>query len=102
MHSNDEEAKEKSRNVLYTALEVALTLISPFMPFLSEELFQRLPPRTPTRPPSICVAPYPEPEQVQYTYIVTIVTIVTVWKRKVEVWVIHMFLKRVKRWVITV
>ncbi|KAK3893142.1 hypothetical protein Pcinc_003015 [Petrolisthes cinctipes] len=63
MYSDDEEAKERSRNVLYTALDVALTLISPFMPFLSEELFQRLPPRTTTRPLSICVVPYPEPEQ---------------------------------------
>lgn len=30
------------------------------MPFLSEELFQRLPRRTAGAPPSICVTPYPE------------------------------------------
>lgn len=64
MHSNDEEAKNVSRNVLYTALYTGLALISPFMPFLSEELFQRLPPRTSSQPPSLCVTPYPEPQQV--------------------------------------
>ena len=30
------------------------------MPFLSEELYQRLPRRTSSAPPSICVTPYPE------------------------------------------
>ncbi|XP_071548302.1 valine--tRNA ligase isoform X2 [Panulirus ornatus] len=61
MYSDNGMAKELSRNVLYTALYVGLTLISPFMPFLSEELFQRLPPRTANEPPSICVTPYPDP-----------------------------------------
>ena len=30
------------------------------MPFLTEELYQRLPRRTADAPPSICVTPYPE------------------------------------------
>lgn len=68
MYSNNEEAKTLSRNVLYTALHVGLTLISPFMPYLSEELFQRLPPRTSSQPPSICVTPYPEPEEYDIFY----------------------------------
>ncbi|XP_037080211.1 valine--tRNA ligase-like isoform X2 [Pollicipes pollicipes] len=51
------------RQVLYTCLEVALRLIAPFMPFIAEELFQRLPRRSPDAPPSICVTAYPEPEQ---------------------------------------
>ncbi|XP_047482387.1 valine--tRNA ligase-like isoform X2 [Penaeus chinensis] len=63
MYSDNEEAKNLSRNVLYTALHVGLTLISPFMPFLSEELFQRLPSRTANQPPSICVTSYPESEE---------------------------------------
>jgi valyl-tRNA synthetase len=33
------------------------------MPFISEELFQRLPRRTATEPPSICITPYPQPAQ---------------------------------------
>ncbi|KAK8402179.1 hypothetical protein O3P69_001346 [Scylla paramamosain] len=68
MYSNDEEAKNLSRNVLYTALYVGLALISPFMPFLSEELFQRLPPRTPSQPASLCVTAYPEPQEFDIFY----------------------------------
>lgn len=30
------------------------------MPFLTEELFQRLPRRSADAPPSICVTPFPE------------------------------------------
>ncbi|XP_041480879.1 valine--tRNA ligase-like isoform X2 [Lytechinus variegatus] len=47
------------RQILYTCLDAGLRLISPFMPFISEELFQRLPRRTSSEPPSICVTPYP-------------------------------------------
>jgi valyl-tRNA synthetase len=55
---------ETSREVLYTCLDVGLRLISPFMPFISEELYQRLPRRRPlTDAPSICVTPYPLPSQ---------------------------------------
>uniref|UniRef100_A0A674J445 valine--tRNA ligase n=1 Tax=Terrapene triunguis TaxID=2587831 RepID=A0A674J445_9SAUR len=52
-----------ARCTLYTCLDVGLRLLSPFMPFVSEELFQRLPRRAPHAPPSICVTPYPSPEQ---------------------------------------
>lgn len=45
---------------LYTALEGALTLIHPFMPFLSEELWQRLPRRPNDKTPSIVIAAYPQ------------------------------------------
>jgi len=49
-----------SRECLYTCLDAGLRLISPFMPFISEELFQRLPRRCPqTDAPSIVVSPYP-------------------------------------------
>jgi valyl-tRNA synthetase len=57
------EAATVSRNVLYTCLDVGLRIISPFMPFVSEELYQRLKRRTPNEPPSICVTPYPEEQQ---------------------------------------
>ena len=49
-----------ARNVLYTCLDGALRLISPFMPFISEELYQRLPRRSDMDPPSIMVTKYPE------------------------------------------
>ena len=44
----------------YTCLDVGLRILSPFMPFLTEELFQRLPRRSADAPPSICVTPFPE------------------------------------------
>jgi valyl-tRNA synthetase len=45
---------------LYTALENALTMIHPFMPFLTEELWQRLPRRPSDETRSIVVASYPQ------------------------------------------
>ncbi|XP_041963961.1 valine--tRNA ligase isoform X1 [Alosa sapidissima] len=49
------------RQTLYTCLEAGLRLLAPIMPFVGEELFQRLPRRRPhDSPPSISVTPYPE------------------------------------------
>lgn len=54
------------RQTLYTCLEVGLRLLSPLMPFVTEELYQRLPRRKPqSDPPSICVTPYPDTEEVR-------------------------------------
>lgn len=47
---------ESATNTLYTAIEGGLLLISPYMPFLSEELWQRLPRRQDDTTPSITVA----------------------------------------------
>ena len=53
-----------SREILYTCQDTGLRLISPFMPFISEELYQRLPRRNPsTDAPSITVTPYPLSEE---------------------------------------
>uniref|UniRef100_A0A8C5HE09 valine--tRNA ligase n=1 Tax=Gouania willdenowi TaxID=441366 RepID=A0A8C5HE09_GOUWI len=53
------------RQTLYTCLEVGLRLLSPLMPFVTEELYQRLPRRQPeSDPPSICITSYPEREEV--------------------------------------
>ncbi|KAL0280029.1 UNVERIFIED_CONTAM: hypothetical protein PYX00_001450 [Menopon gallinae] len=54
-----------AKAALYITLDVALRLLSPFMPFITEELFQRLPRKTSWEPPSICVTPYPEVEEHQ-------------------------------------
>lgn len=52
------------RQTLYTCLEVALRLLSPLMPFVTEELYQRLPRRRPQHdPPSICVTAYPSSQE---------------------------------------
>ena len=54
-----EEAKS-AIDTLYTALETALTMMHPFMPFLTEELWQRLPRRPGDDNKSIVLASYPE------------------------------------------
>ncbi|XP_044747295.1 valine--tRNA ligase isoform X3 [Coccinella septempunctata] len=61
----DETAKKTARVTLYRALEVALRLLSPFMPFITEELYQRLPRSSASaeKIPSICIASYPEAEE---------------------------------------
>ncbi len=64
LRGSDSPALANARQVLYTCLDVGLRLISPIMPFLSEELYQRLPRRTENEPLSICITPYPETAQV--------------------------------------
>ena len=54
------------RQTLYTCLDVGLRLLSPIMPFVGEELYQRLPRRRPqSDPPSITVTLYPDSEEVR-------------------------------------
>ena len=58
--SESSEERQISQEILYTCLDVGLRLISPMMPFISEELYQRLPRRCPdTDAPSITVTAYP-------------------------------------------
>ncbi len=57
--SDDEQKKSTARRILYTCLDFGLRMLAPFMPFITEELFQRLP-RNNLEIPSICVAPFPE------------------------------------------
>uniref|UniRef100_A0A673LJ00 Valine--tRNA ligase n=1 Tax=Sinocyclocheilus rhinocerous TaxID=307959 RepID=A0A673LJ00_9TELE len=57
------------RQTLYTCLEVGLRLLSPLMPFVTEELFQRLPRRlAQDSTSSICVTPYPETSEVSRVF----------------------------------
>uniref|UniRef100_A0A8C5QQ96 Valine--tRNA ligase n=1 Tax=Leptobrachium leishanense TaxID=445787 RepID=A0A8C5QQ96_9ANUR len=60
---SDEVAIAVSRHTLYTCLDAGLRLLSPFMPFLTEELYQRLPRRSSSQAPSIAVTPYPDAEE---------------------------------------
>merc|ERR1712106_841806 len=62
---SDSSAVLTARTVLYTCLDSGLRLISPFMPFISEELFQRLPRWDNNQPPSIMVTPFPTEQQTQ-------------------------------------
>ncbi|XP_016841335.1 valine--tRNA ligase isoform X2 [Nasonia vitripennis] len=56
--SGTEQQKQAAQRVLFKTLDVGLRLLSPFMPFITEELYQRLP-RKNLVYPSICVSPYP-------------------------------------------
>ena len=56
--AEDPAARDRTRHTLVTVLETTLRLLHPFMPFITEELWQRLP-RPAGGPASIMVAPYP-------------------------------------------
>lgn len=66
MAKGEPKTVENIRAVLYLVLDSFLRLISPFMPFITEELWQRLPKRSANPPASICIAQYPEPEHHQF------------------------------------
>ncbi|OAD54863.1 Valine--tRNA ligase [Eufriesea mexicana] len=57
--SNDNKRKYAARKTLFKTLDVGLRLLSPFMPYITEELYQRLP-RKKHLYPSICVSQYPD------------------------------------------
>lgn len=66
--------KSTAQKVLFITLDVGLRLLSPFMPFITEELYQRLP-RKKLIYPSICVSPYPDDAEVSnYIFITAIIT----------------------------
>ncbi|PHH73835.1 hypothetical protein CDD82_5253 [Ophiocordyceps australis] len=54
------EERESAIQTLYTTLDAALTLIHPFMPFVTEELWQRMPRRPGDDTRSIMLAQYPQ------------------------------------------
>ena len=55
-----EAPRPRAGDVLVSVLEQALRLLHPVMPFLTEELWQRLPGREQVHPETICLAPYPK------------------------------------------
>uniref|UniRef100_A0A7S3PLC7 valine--tRNA ligase n=1 Tax=Aplanochytrium stocchinoi TaxID=215587 RepID=A0A7S3PLC7_9STRA len=61
---DDELAIKMAKNTLLVCLDYGLRLMHPLMPFVTEELWQRLPGRTSSSPESIMIAPYPTPEDV--------------------------------------
>ncbi|XP_063235744.1 valine--tRNA ligase isoform X2 [Bacillus rossius redtenbacheri] len=62
LQGGDEASVAAAKQTLHTCLDVGLRLLSPFMPFITEELYQRLPGSS-AATPSICVAPYPQVEE---------------------------------------
>ena len=57
LYGEDEAGKQAARRTLATVLDQTMRLLHPFMPFLTEEIWQALPIARPTA--SICIAPYP-------------------------------------------
>lgn len=53
-------ARRSAQNTLYTVLDNGMRLLHPFMPFVTEELWQRLPRRPTNLTKSIMLARYPE------------------------------------------
>ncbi|CAE7502383.1 Vars1 [Symbiodinium pilosum] len=50
--------RQVAREVLYVCLDWSMRLMHPLLPYLTEELYQRLPP-SPTKCESVTIAPYP-------------------------------------------
>jgi len=62
------EALKAARETLYTCIETGLRLLHPFMPFITEELWQRFPRRPDSKETAqtIMLAEFPEVSNVQY------------------------------------
>jgi valyl-tRNA synthetase len=60
LYGQDETAKEATRAVLVHCLDRVMRLLHPFMPFITEEIWQKLPIARATE--SIMIASYPEPD----------------------------------------
>ncbi len=61
LYGTDEKAKETTRAVLVFCLDTVLRLLHPFMPFITEEIWQKLPMTRPTE--SITIAEYPKSDR---------------------------------------
>ena len=64
MYGSEEGAKTISKRVLWVCLDNGLRMLHPIMPFVTEELWQRLPGRKVVHQcPSVMLAPYPRENQ---------------------------------------
>jgi valyl-tRNA synthetase len=59
----DESAKSVTRGVLLHVLDQGLRLLHPFVPFVTEAVWQHLP-RQPNDPPALIIAPWPAPKAI--------------------------------------
>eukprot|EP01132_Coremiostelium_polycephalum_P010887 gene10887-13337_t len=56
----DHPIKQKTKDTLYTCIDIGLRLLHPFMPYITEDLYQALPRRPEDTLPTIMLAPYPQ------------------------------------------
>jgi len=61
------EATVRSNNIFYLCVDFGLRILHPFMPFLTEDIWQRLPRRAGDTTESICVADFPSKETCNYS-----------------------------------
>jgi valyl-tRNA synthetase len=61
LNVQDLQARKRTQAVLVHSLDQILRLLHPIMPFITEEIWQKLPLQRPA--PSIMIAPYPEPNR---------------------------------------
>uniref|UniRef100_A0A8C3IA61 Valine--tRNA ligase, mitochondrial n=1 Tax=Chrysemys picta bellii TaxID=8478 RepID=A0A8C3IA61_CHRPI len=66
LQSRDQSRILQTRQTLLSCADLGLRLLSPFMPYLTEELWQRLPKPDADSAPSICVAGYPSAGQLAH------------------------------------
>ncbi|XP_064616941.1 valine--tRNA ligase-like [Liolophura sinensis] len=67
----DSPHRDVVNQTLWLCVNTALRATSPFMPFLTEELYQRLPRSPESLSRSICIAPYPEPSEYPWRNLVS-------------------------------
>jgi len=60
IYGDDDEKRKNAISTLNYVFEITLSLLHPFMPFVTEELWQQLNYNT---LPSICIRPYPQPDE---------------------------------------
>mmetsp|Transcript_42485 Transcript_42485/g.76200 ORF Transcript_42485/g.76200 Transcript_42485/m.76200 type:complete len:1097 (-) Transcript_42485:331-3621(-) len=60
----DHPARAVAQEVLYTAMDIVFRVMHPALPFLTEELWQRLPKRSGETAPSIMVAAFPKVDEI--------------------------------------
>jgi valyl-tRNA synthetase len=61
LYGDDEELRRAARSTLIHVFEVTLSLLHPFMPFVTEEIWQQLPCKKDVD--SLCVRRYPRPDE---------------------------------------
>ena len=60
MKGTDEQAKKAALNTLYICLDYSLKMLHPIMPYITEELWQRLPHIKGSQAESIVIAQFPK------------------------------------------
>jgi valyl-tRNA synthetase len=69
LYGDDEEARAVAQSVLVTTLEMALRLLHPYMPFVTEEIWQHLKAAWPGSegwPESLMITPWPEVDESRF------------------------------------